>query len=932
MLNTLLRKVFGTKHERDVKRLQPNVVAINALEPQLKTLDDAALRAKTAEFRKRLEDGADVDDVLAAAFAVCREAARRALGMRHFDVQLIGGMVLHEGKIAEMATGEGKTLVATLPAYLNSLTGRGVHIVTVNDYLAKRDAQWMGPVYQALGLSVGVIQHEASFLYDPRFVTPDVRMTALRPCSRPEAYRADITYGTNNEFGFDYLRDNMRFYREELVQRELHYAIVDEVDSILVDEARTPLIISGPAEESTELYYKIDRIIPKLKRAATIVEGKLSEVEATKEGDYIVDEKSKAVALTEAGIASCERLLTVDNLYDPNNIDVLHHIQQALRAHALYKRDVDYVVKDGQVIIVDEFTGRMMPGRRWSDGLHQAVEAKEAVRIERENQTLATITFQNYFRMYDKLAGMTGTAETEAEEFAKIYKLDVVVIPTNRPLTRVNNPDVVYKTEREKFNAVVEDIIERHGRGQPVLVGTISIEKSERLSTLLKKRGVRHEVLNAKYHEREAEIVAQAGRQSAVTIATNMAGRGTDILLGGNPDFLSKELLRKKGLDPATAPAEARQAALVEARRITEPEHEQVVATGGLHIVGTERHESRRIDNQLRGRSGRQGDPGSSRFYLSLEDDLLRIFGSQRIQRIMDRLGMEEGEPIEHKLVTRAIATAQKRVENHNFEIRKHLLEYDDVMNKQREIVYGMRRQILDGANQTDTIAEWIEDLVPVTLDSFAGPAVHPEEWDLAGLNEALFQQFDVRIPASAYQEVTSRDGLNELVLDAVKSRYVDRERELGEELMRALERHEMLIVIDTQWKDHLLSIDHLKEGIGLRGYGQRDPLTEYKKEAFDLFQDMAERVKAAVVERLFKVQVVREAPMAMPTLTARADTQESRGEMPSVGGEAPRAAPLAAPPRPAPRTATGVKVGRNDPCPCGSGKKYKKCCYLKGT
>jgi len=932
MLNTLLRKVFGTKHERDVKRLQPNVVAINALEPQLKTLDDAALQAKTAEFRKRLEDGADVDDVLAEAFAVCREAARRALGMRHFDVQLIGGMVLHEGKIAEMATGEGKTLVATLPAYLNALTGKGVHIVTVNDYLAKRDAQWMGPLYHALGLTVGVIQHEASFQYDPRFVTPDVRMTALRPCSRPEAYRADITYGTNNEFGFDYLRDNMRFYREELVQRELHYAIVDEVDSILVDEARTPLIISGPAEESTELYYKIDRIIPKLKRAATIVEGKLSEVEATKEGDYIVDEKSKAVALTEAGIASCERLLTVDNLYDPNNIDVLHHIQQALRAHALYKRDVDYVVKDGQVIIVDEFTGRMMPGRRWSDGLHQAVEAKEAVRIERENQTLATITFQNYFRMYDKLAGMTGTAETEAEEFAKIYKLDVVVIPTNRPLTRVNNPDVVYKTEREKFNAVVEDIIERHGRGQPVLVGTISIEKSERLSTLLKKRGVRHEVLNAKYHEREAEIVAQAGRQSAVTIATNMAGRGTDILLGGNPDFLSKELLRKKGLDPATAPAEARQAALVEARRITEPEHEQVVATGGLHIVGTERHESRRIDNQLRGRSGRQGDPGSSRFYLSLEDDLLRIFGSQRIQRIMDRLGMEEGEPIEHKLVTRAIATAQKRVENHNFEIRKHLLEYDDVMNKQREIVYGMRRQILDGANQTDTIAEWIEDLAPVTLDSFAGPAVHPEEWDLAGLNEALFQQFDVRIPASAYQEVTSRDGLNELVLDAVKSRYGDRERELGEELMRALERHEMLIVIDTQWKDHLLSIDHLKEGIGLRGYGQRDPLTEYKKEAFDLFQDMAERVKAAVVERLFKVQVVREAPMAMPTLTARADTQESRGEMPSVGGEAPRAAPLAAPPRPAPRTATGDKVGRNDPCPCGSGKKYKKCCYLKGT
>ncbi len=933
MLNTVLRKVFGTKHERDVKRLQPNVAAINALEPQLETLDDAALRTKSDEFRKRLDDGADVDDVLAEAFAVCREAARRSVGMRHFDVQLIGGMVLHEGKIAEMATGEGKTLVATLPAYLNALTGRGVHIVTVNDYLAKRDAQWMGPVYHALGLSVGVIQHEASFLYDPRFVTPDIRMTALRPCTRPEAYRADITYGTNNEFGFDYLRDNMRFYREELVQRDLHYAIVDEVDSILVDEARTPLIISGPADESTELYYKIDRIIPRLTRAATIVEGKLSEVEAQKEGDYIVDEKSKAVALTEQGIASCERLLSVDNLYDPNNIDVLHHIQQALRAHALYKRDVDYVINDGQVIIVDEFTGRMMPGRRWSDGLHQAVEAKEGVRIERENQTLATITFQNYFRMYDKLAGMTGTAETEAEEFGKIYKLDVVVIPTNRSLTRVNNPDVVYKTEREKFNAVVEDIIERHGRGQPVLVGTISIEKSERLSALLKRRGVRHEVLNAKYHEREAEIVAQAGRQGAVTIATNMAGRGTDILLGGNPDFLSKELLRKKGLDPATAPVEARQTALAEARRITDPEHEQVVGTGGLHIVGTERHESRRIDNQLRGRSGRQGDPGSSRFYLSLEDDLLRIFGSQRIQRIMDRLGMEEGEPIEHKLVTRAIATAQKRVENHNFEIRKHLLEYDDVMNKQREIVYGMRRQILDGASQVDTIAEWIEDMVPATLDGFAPPDAHPEDWDLAGLNEALFQLFDVRVPAALYQEAASRDGLNELVLDAVKRRYADRERELSEELMRALERHEMLIVIDMQWKDHLLSIDHLKEGIGLRGYGQRDPLTEYKKEAFDLFQDMAERVKAAVVERLFKVQVVRETPMAMPTMTARADTREGRGEIPSVvAGEAPRAAPTAAPPRPAPRTATGDKVGRNDPCPCGSGKKYKKCCYLKGT
>jgi preprotein translocase subunit SecA len=909
--------------------MMPTVHAINALEPGLQALSDAELRAKTDEFRRRLTDETELDEILPEPFAVCREAARRTLGMRHFDVQLIGGMVLHTGKIAEMATGEGKTLVATLPAYLNALTGEGVHIVTVNDYLARRDAQWMGPVYHALGLSVGVIQHEASFLYDPAYVTPDVRMLALRPCTRPEAYLADITYGTNNEFGFDYLRDNMRFTREEMVQRALNYAIVDEVDSILIDEARTPLIISGPAEESTELYYKIDRIIPKLRRAATIVEGKLSEVEEQKDGDYIVDEKSKAVALTEQGIASCERLLGVDNLYDPQHIDALHHVQQALRAHALFRKDVDYVINDGQVIIVDEFTGRMMPGRRWSDGLHQAVEAKEAVRIERENQTLATITFQNYFRMYKKLAGMTGTAETEAEEFAKIYKLDVTVVPTNRTLIRLNNPDVVYKTEREKFNAVVDDILKCHERGQPVLVGTVSIEKSEQLSKLLKKRGVRHEVLNAKYHDREAEIVAQAGREGAVTIATNMAGRGTDILLGGNPDFLSKEVLRKRGLDPATAPTEARATALDEARRITQPEHERVVGHGGLHIVGTERHESRRIDNQLRGRSGRQGDPGSSRFYLSLEDDLLRIFGSQRIQRIMDRLGMEEGEPIEHKLVTRAIATAQKRVENHNFEIRKHLLEYDDVMNKQREIVYGMRRQILEGESQAETVAEWIDDLVAATLDNYAPEAAHPEDWDLAGLGEALFRQFDLRVPAAQYQEVVSRDGLEELVGGATRERYAERERELGADLLRALERHEMLIVIDAQWKDHLLSIDHLKEGIGLRGYGQRDPLTEYKREAFDLFQQMAERVKGLVVERLFKVQIVRDAPMDLPAITAWANTTESRGD---ASVETRRSPGASSPRAPAPRAADGTKIGRNDPCPCGSGKKYKKCCYLKGA
>ena len=931
MISAILRAVFGTKHERDVKRMQPAVAEINALEPEMQGLDDAGLAARTDELRKRVADGEELDDLLPEAFAVCREAARRRVGMRHFDVQLIGGMVLHEGTIAEMATGEGKTLVATLPAYLNALSGKGVHIVTVNDYLAKRDAQWMGPIYQALGLTVGVIQHEASFQYDPAYVTADVRMTALRPIGRREAYAADITYGTNNEFGFDYLRDNMRFSLDELVQRELNYAIVDEVDSILIDEARTPLIISGPAEESTELYFKIDRIIPKLKRAATIVEGKLSEIEEQKAGDFIVDEKAKTVSLTEAGIASCERLLGIDNLYDPQHIDSLHHIQQGLRAHSLFRKDVDYMVKDGEVIIVDEFTGRLMPGRRWSDGLHQAVEAKEGVRIERENQTLATITFQNYFRMYGKLAGMTGTAETEAEEFAKIYKLDVTVVPTNRSLIRLNNPDVVYKTEREKFNAVVDDIRERNDKGQPILVGTVSIEKSERLSALLKKRGIRHEVLNAKYHEREAEIVAQAGREGSVTIATNMAGRGTDILLGGNPDFLSKEILRKKGLDPATAAPEARAGAVEEARRITEPEHQRVVERGGLHIVGTERHESRRVDNQLRGRSGRQGDPGSSRFYLSLEDDLLRIFGSQRIQSIMDRLGMEEGEPIEHKLVTRAIGTAQKRVETHNFEIRKHLLEYDDVMNKQREIIYGMRRQILDGASQADTVAEWMEDIVGGTLDGYAPEEAHAEEWDLPGLGEALHRQFDLRIPPARYEDVVSRDGLHELVTDAVKARYAEREHELGTELLRALERHEMLIVLDTQWKDHLLSIDHLKEGIGLRGYGQRDPLTEYKKEAFDLFQDMVERVKGAVVERLFKVQVVRDAPMELPAMTAWARTQEMRGEVP---GERPGGSPplsiAASRPAPAPRTPTGVKIGRNDPCYCGSGKKYKKCHYLQ--
>ncbi|HYM67274.1 MAG TPA: preprotein translocase subunit SecA, partial [Patescibacteria group bacterium] len=789
------------------------------------------------------------------------------------------------------------------------------------------------------------------YRYDPDYASPDIRLAALRPVTRKEAYAADITYGTNNEFGFDYLRDNMQFSLDDIVQREHHYAIVDEVDSILIDEARTPLIISGrdrSAESRAPLYEKVNRIIPRLKRAATIVEGKLSEIEETAEGDFIVDEKSRTVSLTDQGVAYCERLLGIENLSDPTHIETAHHIHQALKAHHIFHKDVDYVVKDletvddqgraslqPQVIIVDEFTGRMMPGRRWSDGLHEAVEAKEGLKIARENQTLATITLQNYFRMYDKLSGMTGTAATEAEEFAKIYELDVTVIPTNRPLGRINFPDVVYKTEREKFDAVANEIAERHGQGQPVLVGTVSIEKSERLSKLLKKRGIAHQVLNAKYHEREAEIVAQAGREKSVTIATNMAGRGTDILLGGNPDFLAKALLSKKGLDPATAPAEAREAAWVEAKKSTDPEHERVVALGGLHIIGTERHESRRVDNQLRGRSGRQGDPGSSRFYLSLEDDLLRIFGSERIQRIMDRLGMEEGEPIEHKLVTRAIGTAQKRVETRNFEIRKHLLEYDDVMNKQREIVYGLRREILAGESQEETVLEWIGELAGGLVERYAAADAHPEDWDLVGLNEALHRQFDFRVPAPQLEEVGAQPALVEEITEAAERHYRQREREMGPEMFHRLERWIVLGLewdgggfrgINQLWREHLLNMDHLKEGIGLRGYGQRDPLTEYKKEAFDMFQEMIGSLKETAVEQLFKVRMTQEdAPTTRVAQRAMPEWQETRGD---EQGVAPR--PAAA--RTEPRAADGQKVGRNDPCPCGSGKKYKKCCLLKGA
>ncbi|MGH7409542.1 MAG: preprotein translocase subunit SecA, partial [Candidatus Methylomirabilis sp.] len=939
----------GTKNERELKRMRPMVTAINEREPAMKALSDDDLRRKTAELKERVARGASVNDLLSEAFAVVREAGRRVLDMRHFDVQLLGGIVLHEGKIAEMATGEGKTLVATLPVYLNALEGKGVHVVTVNDYLAKRDSQWMGGIYRFLGLSVGLIQHD------------------MDDATRRLAYGADVTYGTNNEYGFDYLRDNMKFGAADFVQRDLRYAIVDEVDSILIDEARTPLIISGPTEESTEKYHQIDRIIPRLKRGATIAGGKLYEAEAQGSGDYVVDEKAKSVALTESGVAKVESLLGVKNLYDPANMELVHHVQQGLKAHVLFKRDVDYVVKDGEVVIVDEFTGRMMPGRRWSDGLHQAVEAKERVKIERENQTLASITFQNYFRMYSKLAGMTGTADTEAEEFAKIYNLDVMVIPTNRTLVRTNYPDVVYKSDREKYDAVVEEIAELYTIGRPVLVGTTSIEKNEKLSALLKRKGIPHQVLNAKHHEREAEIVAQAGRFKSVTIATNMAGRGTDILLGGHPKFLAAEHVRRgdvrqDGSDPQevgrtveevrqmqryglldlSVDVEAYGTAMATVRKQTEAEHQQVVVLGGLHIIATERHEARRIDNQLRGRAGRQGDPGSSRFYLSLEDDLLRLFGSDRISRIMEKLGMEEGEPIEHTMVTRAIETAQKRVEAHNFEIRKHLLEYDDVMNTQRKIIYGERHKILEGEGLNDTLHEMRGEVIEGLLALYTNPETFPEEWDLAGLTEAIKRQFDLELswPAEDVPSLTQallRDGIEERAVKA----YEEREAKLGPEMVRYLERMIMLQVVDSQWKDHLLAMDHLKEGIGLRGYGQKDPLIEYKREGFEIFEGMVERITQQTIEYLHKVQV---APAdTFPFDTAQGRPLDDAGAAPGPGGDDgdvlsrphPRSQPRLAERslRPAataaPIKVAGKKIGRNEACPCGSGRKYKKCCGM---
>jgi preprotein translocase subunit SecA len=855
--------------------MDPLVRAINEFEPRMRDLSSDEMKAKTFEFKARLADGETLDDLLPEAFALVREASVRTLGMRHFDVQLVGGIVLHEGKIAEMKTGEGKTLAATLPVYLNALTGKGVHIVTVNDYLAKRDAEWMGVIYRALGLSVGVIVHE------------------LDDQERREAYGADITYGTNNEFGFDYLRDNMKFALGDYVQRELHYAIVDEVDSILIDEARTPLIISGPTHENTDRYFKINRIIPGLRESQ----------------HYTIDEKAKTVVLTEEGVARVEHALNVSNLYDPAQMETLHHVSQALKAHTLFKKDVDYIVKDGQVIIVDEFTGRLMPGRRYSDGLHQALEAKEGVAVENENQTLATITFQNYFRMYEKLAGMTGTADTEAVEFKKIYNLDVVIIPTNLPMIRTDNSDVIYKSEMEKFDAVVREIEELHKIGQPVLVGTISIEKSEYLSRRLKKLGIPHNVLNAKNHALEAEIVAQAGRFAGVTISTNMAGRGTDIILGGNSVFMARSK-SKKGEDSPEY-----KELLEQLTRQCVEEREKVIEVGGLHILGTERHESRRIDNQLRGRSGRQGDPGSSRFYLSLEDDLMRIFGGERVKMIMERVGMEEGEPIEHRYTTRAIENAQKKVEGHHFDIRKHLLEFDDVMNKQREVIYSQRRFILSGETLKETIQDMIEDRVEDLMGSFADGDVPFQDWDVAGLTEALWRQFGIRFDFSSLPiHERKREGVTEYLLNTAMEAYEKKEQEIGSPTMRELEKFIMLQAVDTQWKDHLLSMDHLKEGIGLRGYGQRDPLKEYQREGYELFLDMSSRIKEETVRNLFLVRIADEKDVE--DLAPR--EQEMHLSHGGGDGDEPRGKTV---------RRKLEKVGRNAPCPCGSGKKYKKCC-----
>jgi preprotein translocase subunit SecA len=1000
LINTFFGKIFGTKNERFVKNTAPTVAAINAFEPEMQKLTDAELRAKTDQFRQRIqerlskvkgapesepgeeeEDDFDrlkafekeqydvlqevLDELLVEAFAVVREAGRRVLNMRHFDVQLIGGVVQHRGMISEMKTGEGKTLVATLPVYLNALSGRGVHVVTVNDYLAKRDSEWMGRLYRFLGLTVGVIVHD------------------LDDEQRRAAYAADVTYGTNNEFGFDYLRDNMKFDVRDCVQRGHNFAIVDEVDSILIDEARTPLIISGASEESTDKYYRVNRIIPKLEKGEEI-EGAPGEA-ATLTGDFVVDEKHRNITVTDEGWEKVEQLLGIGNIADPENWPLKHHVETAVKAHALYRKDVEYVVKDGEVIIVDEFTGRMMPGRRWSDGLHQAIEAKENVKIERENQTLATITFQNYFRMFKKLAGMTGTAETEATEFDNIYKLDVLVIPTNKKMLRLENPDVVYRTEKEKYFAVADEIQKLAEKGQPVLVGTTSVEKSERIDQLLKKKGIkRHVVLNAKFHEREAEIVAQAGRKGAITIATNMAGRGTDILLGGNPEFMAKQELVKKGIaqqlrvaqgkiegpqedgitsifyyngNEYTVPTDKWTEAFSRHKAQTDKEHDEVIAVGGLHILGTERHESRRIDNQLRGRAGRQGDPGSSRFYLALEDDLMRIFAKEWVSKLLERLGMEEGTPIESKMISRRIETAQKAVEAQHFESRKHLLEYDDVMNKQREAVYGLRRRLLEGLDQKDLILEdYVSAILGDLMDEYCPPKAHPADWNIKGLKDAVFTRFGVDFLAEGVKpEDLNRQELGDAIFEKLKERYDAKEKLIGPDAMRHHERMIMLSVLDSQWKDHLLSMDHLKEGIGLRGYGQHDPLVEYKKESFEIFEAMMQRFQEDTVRYLYLMQIlerpVEPALGAQPGAGQQAPAAAGAGRDGDGNGRRPRMVATsaddieeafirrkrreleqarmagggdAAPVQQVVRSQE--KVGRNDPCPCGSGKKYKKC------
>jgi len=888
----LVEKIFGSYSEREVKRLEPIADKVLSYEDQMARLTDAELRAKTDEFKNRLKNGETLDDILPEAFAVVREAAWRTLKMKHFRVQMIGGIVLHQGRIAEMKTGEGKTLVATLPAYLNALEGKGVHIVTVNDYLAKRDRDWMGKIYEFLGLSVGVILHD------------------MDPEERKKAYAADITYGTNNEFGFDYLRDNMVIYKEDMVQRELNYAIVDEVDSILIDEARTPLIISGVGEKSTDMYKLADRFVRTLR----------------KDEDYVVDEKAKAVSLTEKGIVKAEKFFGIKNLADIENMEISHHINQALKAHAIMKRDIDYVVKDGQVIIVDEFTGRLMFGRRYSEGLHQAIEAKEGVKVERESKTLATITFQNYFRMYKKLAGMTGTAQTEEQEFRAIYGLDVVVIPTNKPMIRIDHPDVIYKTEEAKFRAVVEDIVEHHKKGQPVLVGTISIEKSEKLSAMLKKRGIPHQVLNAKYHEKEAEIIAQAGRKGAVTIATNMAGRGTDILLGGNPEFIAKKKMLEEGYSKEIineaagygpiSDEEVRKAReryfelLEEAKKETEKEHDEVVKLGGLYIIGTERHEARRIDNQLRGRAGRQGDPGETRFYISLEDDLMRLFGSERVKNMMDSLGIDDDQPIEHKILTKQIEQAQKKVEGINFDTRKHVLQYDDVMNKQREIIYAQRRKVLEGENLKESILDMVKSIIERNVEIYTAGSKYPEEWDIKGLLNHLYDMFLEKDSVIIDVDIDrlDKDVLTDIIYEEAVRQYEKKEAEIGPEQMREIERIVLLRVVDTKWMDHIDEMDQLRQGIGLRAYGQVDPLIEYKKIAFDMFEDLIQSIQEDTVKFLYHIQInkdnmIQREQVAKPVST-NVDAEEKK--QPVVKGK---------------------KVGRNDPCPCGSGKKYKKCC-----